>query len=263
MYDFHLDRYAYFQTQITNTRDSIIPFLKSVGFRLEPKLRVMEIGCAEGGVLRAFVDEGFLGTGVELDALRFEQASQYLRKEIADGRVELYHKNIFDLDFKEKFRGQFDLIILKDVIEHVHEQEELLFSLKEYLKPKGHVFLGFPPWYMPFGGHQQICKSKVLSRLPWIHLLPKKGYEFLLNKFKEDATYLMDIKETGIGISRFEKICRELGYSLVGKEHFLISPIYEHKFGLKQRRQFKIIKQIPYLRDFMTTGVYYMIKPIE
>jgi hypothetical protein len=32
---------------------------------------------------------------------------------------------------------------------------------------------------------------------------------------------------------------------------------------LKQRRQFKIIKQIPYLRDFMTTGVYYMIKPVE
>lgn len=127
MYDFHLDRYAYFQTQITNTKDSIIPFLESSGFRIIPKLRVLEIGCAEGGVLRAFVDEGCLGTGVELDALRFEQASQYLRKENADGRVELYHKNIFDLNFKEKFRGKFDLIILKDVIEHVHEQKNYFF----------------------------------------------------------------------------------------------------------------------------------------
>ncbi len=105
MYDFHLDRYAYFQTQIKNTKDSIIPFLKSNGLRIKPGLRVLEIGCAEGGVLRAFVDEGCIGTGVELDELRFEQASIYLRKEIADGRIELYNKNIFDLDFKEKFRG--------------------------------------------------------------------------------------------------------------------------------------------------------------
>ena len=121
MYDFHLDRYAYFQTQIQNTKNSIIPFLKSNGFILNPKLKVMEIGCAEGGVLRAFVDEGCLGTGVELDTLRFEQASVYLKKEIADDRIELYNKNIFDVDFKEKFSGEFDLIILKDVIEHVHE----------------------------------------------------------------------------------------------------------------------------------------------
>ena len=116
---------------------------------------------------------------------------------------------------------------------------------------------------MPFGGHQQICNSKVLSRLPWIHLLPKKAYKFLLNKFKEDTEYLMDIKETGIGINRFEKTCKDVGYSLVGKEHFLISPIYEYKFGLKPQRQFRIIEQIPFLRDFLTTGVYYIIKPVE
>lgn len=159
--------------------------------------------------------------------------------------------------------GEFDLIVLKDVIEHVHEQEKLLFALKSYLKPNGYLFLGFPPWYMPFGGHQQICKSKVLSRLPWIHLLPKKVYKFLLNKFGEDPAYLMDIKETGIGINKFEIICKDAGYSIVGKDHFLISPIYEYKFGMKPRRQFKFIKQIPYLRDFITTGVYYIIQPTE
>lgn len=116
---------------------------------------------------------------------------------------------------------------------------------------------------MPFGGHQQICTSKVLSRLPWIHLLPKNIYKYLLNKFDEDFSYLMDIKETGIGINRFENIYKDAGYLLIGKEHFLITPIYEYKFGLKPRRQFKIIEQIPYFRDFMTTGVYYLIKSVE
>lgn len=72
---------------------------------------------------------------------------------------------------------------------------------------------------------------------------------------------LLISKRLGLA-NRFEKTCKDAGFSLVGKEHFLISPIYEHKFGLKPRRQFKIIKQIPYLRDFFTTGVYYIIKPV-
>ena len=50
---------------------------------------------------------------------------------------------------------QFDLILLKDVIEHIPDQERVIPYLKEFLKPGGRVFFGFPPWYMPHGGHQQ------------------------------------------------------------------------------------------------------------
>ena len=71
----------------------------------------------------------------------------------------------------------------------------------------------------------------------------------------------MEIRDTGISIERFEKICKRKGYQLVHNRHYLINPIYEWKFGWKPKTQGSLIKAIPYIRDFFTTCVYYIIKP--
>ena len=81
-------------------------------------------------------------------------------------------KDIYQVDIEKDLNGLFDIIVLKDVIEHIHDQAKLIGWMKNFLKPGGIVFFGFPPWYMPFGGHQQMCHSKI-SRLPYIHLLPR------------------------------------------------------------------------------------------
>jgi len=260
MYDFHLNRFEYFKTQITNTNRYVIPFIESSGYQLDKGQRVLEIGCAEGGVLKAFVDRTSMGIGVERDALRVEQANEYLKDEIQQGKITIYQNDIFDPEFATKFAGRFDLIVLKDVIEHIHGQEKLLHDLQAYLAPKGKIFLGFPPWRMPFGGHQQVCRSKFLSRSPWIHLLPKPIYKSLLLAFKEKPDWFMDTRETGISIARFEKIARSAGYTITGTKHYLINPIYEFKFGWKPKEQYAFIQHIPYFRDFLTTCVYYLIE---
>lgn len=72
---------------------------------------------------------------------------------------------------------------------------------------------------------------------------------------------LIEIKETGISIERFERITRRTGYRIANVKHYLINPIYEFKFNLKPREQNPIISRIPYLRDFLTTCVYYLITP--
>ena len=74
-------------------------------------------------------------------------------------KVEFLCQNIYEDAFLSRFKNQFDVIILKDVIEHVPEQEKFVPYLKNFLKPGGQIFFGFPPWYMPFGGHQQVCKN--------------------------------------------------------------------------------------------------------
>lgn len=102
-----------------------------------------------------------------------------------------------------------------------------------------------------------------MSLLPWYHLLPVPLYKLFLKAFGEKANVideLLEIKETGISIARFEKIAKQTGYKIIGKQHFLINPIYEFKFGLKPREQFKFITKIPYFRDFVTTCVYYLIE---
>ena len=114
---------------------------------------------------------------------------------------------------------------------------------------------------MPFGGHQQIAHGKWLSKLPWYHLLPRPLYRSILKWNKEPVEELMEIRDTRITIERFEKICRQTGYAVLHKIHYLINPIYEWKFGWKPRKQWAPVKAIPWVRNFFTTCVYYLITP--
>ena len=259
MFEFHKDRKRYFEMQILNTNKYVIPFIEEK-FPLKPGMRVLEIGCGEGGVLKAFINKGCNGVGVELDAPRIGDAQKFLPEDIAAGRLRFVVKDIYQVDIEKDFNGLFDIIVLKDVIEHIHDQPKLIGWLKRFLKPGGIVFFGFPPWYMPFGGHQQICKSTI-SRLPYIHLLPKRIYRWILKSKKENVDEMMEIRETGISIEQFEKICNNEGYKLFHVRHYLLNPIYEWKFGWKPKRQSIIIKAIPFLRNFFTTCVYYIKQP--
>ena len=259
MFEFHADRKRYFDIQVLNAEKYVIPFIEEK-FEVKPGMRVLEIGCGEGGVLKAFINKGCEGVGVELDTLRIDNAVKFLPEDVAAGKIKFVAKNIYNVDVAKDFNGLFDIIVLKDVIEHIHDQSKLIAWMQKFLKPAGVVFFGFPPWYMPFGGHQQICKSKI-SKLPYIHLLPKPLYRSILKSRNENVEEMMEIKETGISIERFEKICRKQGYMLFNKRHYLINPIYEWKFGWKPRKQNFIIKGIPFVRNFFTTCVYYLIKP--
>ena len=71
---------------------------------------------------------------------------------------------------------------------------------------------------MPFGGHQQMAKSKLLSKLPWFHLLPKSIYKKILSWGGQDPITLnefMEIKDTGISIERFERIVKQNQFQIL------------------------------------------------
>ena len=260
MFDFHKDRKRYFEIQVLNTEEYVIPFIEEK-FSIKNGMRVLEIGCGEGGVLKAFLNKGCKGVGVEFDESRIENAKLFMPDEVASGKIRFVTKDIYKVDAEKDLDGIFDIIVLKDVIEHIHDQPKLIGWMKIFLKPGGIIFFGFPPWYMPFGGHQQMCHSK-LAKMPYIHLLPKGIYRWMLKKKKEPVGALMEIRDTGISIERFEKICKKEGYKLLHKRHYFLNPIYKWKFGWKSRRQSVIIKLIPFVRNFFTTCVYYIIQPI-
>lgn len=258
MFEFHADRKRYFDIQVLNAEKYVIPFIEEK-FAVRPGMRVLEIGCGEGGVLKAFINKGCEGVGVELDAPRIVDAEKFLPEDIAKGKLRFVTKDIYDVDVEKDFNGLFDIIILKDVIEHIHDQAKLIGWMKKFLCPGGIVFFGFPPWYMPFGGHQQMCRSRI-SKLPYIHLLPRPLYKWILKKKKEPVEAMMEIRDTGISIERFEKICKKEGYSFLHKRHYLLNPIYEWKFGWKPKKQIGLVKSIPFIRNFFTTCVYYIIQ---
>ena len=264
-FSFHTNFELYYQHQLENAQRYVIPFIEQSGM-ITRGMRVLEIGCAEGGVLRAFIGLGCIGTGIELVSERAERAKLFNKEEIESGKLSILTKNIYDVNPQQLFPEGFDIIILKDVIEHIPEQHRFMRVLKDFLSPNGRIFLGFPPWYMPFGGHQQICHHRLLSRTPWIHLLPRPCYKALLKAFKEPdecVQELLEIQETGISIERFEKICSSEKYQVLSRKLFLINPIYSLKFNLKPRELPKILAKVPFLRNFFTTTAFFTIKMLN
>nr|MBP6456989.1 class I SAM-dependent methyltransferase [Chitinophagaceae bacterium] len=224
---------------------------------------ILEIGCGEGGVLKPFVDKGCKCLGVDLAQQRLDLANEYLAEDVAKGNVSFLNQNILEEQFLTKYKNSFDVIILKDVIEHIYEQEKFIPELRKLLKPNGVVFFGFPPWHMPFGGHQQNAVSKWASKLPYYHILPRKMYISILKKFGESdgiIDSLLEIKDTQITIERFEKIVKKSNFRIDKKQWFLINPIYKYKFGLNARKQNWLFGAVPFVRNFLTTCAYYTIR---
>lgn len=258
MYEFHSNTDWYFQMQKLTSQNYIIPFIEEV-YPILPGAHVLEIGCNQAGVLNAFLERGCVGVGVDLDTGRIKEGSKKLNDYIESGQLKLIAKDIYLVDHEKDLGGKFDIIVLKDVIEHIPDQEKLLKRMKELLNPNGVIFLGFPPWQMPFGGHQQMCKNKILSHLPYFHLLPMPVYKSILKIFKENVKGLSEIKETGISIERFKKIINRTSYKTTNQRYYFINPIYQYKFNLKVREQLPFIRSIPYLRNFLTTSVFFII----
>ena len=255
----HSDRKQYFKEQGFTTEKYVIPFIEDC-LKISAQTRVLEIGCGEGGNLKPFHDIGCETVGVDISERKLEKAKAFFKEYDENNIPQFLSQDIYDVD--EKALGSFDLIIMRDVIEHIHDQEKFMRHVKKFLKKDGKLFLGFPPWYMPFGGHQQICKSKILSVTPYFHLFPKFIYKSILKLFGESQRAiesLLEIKQTGISIERFNTILKREHYTINKMVPYLINPNYEIKFRLKPRKQLGLISMIPFIRNFYTTCCYYLV----
>ena len=258
MQDRHKNRVQYFQEQVYTTSKYIMPFIRDV-FPVSDQTTVQEIGCGEGGNLKPFLEIGCRVTGIDISPSKIDQARLFLDKPEYRNKLRLIAEDIYNIHDPSV---KADLILMRDVIEHIHDQERFMSFLKQFLLPGGMIFIAFPPWYNPFGGHQQVCRSKILSRLPYFHLLSTFLYKWILKVSGEsEGTIrgLLEVKETGLSIERFERILAKERYKIEKVHHYLINPNYEIKFKLKPRRQSRFIAAIPFIRDFLTTSSYYMI----
>jgi len=88
------------------------------------------------------------------------------------------------------------------------------------------------------------------------------GLMKLLGVNKPGIDFMLETKSTGISIERFNRIIKASNFELIDEKFYLFNPIYEHKFGIKPRTQTKIISGIPWVRNFLTMGVYALVKAV-
>lgn len=257
MQERHADGERYFKELAYTSEKYLLPFIESVK-EVTSDMRVLEIGCGMGGNLQPFVQRGCRVTGVDLGKDRIENAACMLDAAHQSG-IELISADIFTV---EHLKGCFDLIIVHDVIEHIPDKVRFFQLIRKFLRPQGLVFLAFPAWQMPFGGHQQICKNRFLSHLPFYHLLPRFMYKGVLKLFGETANTideLLSIKDCGLTIEGCKKYINRFNYKIHKREFYFINPHYEVKFKLKPRKLSKAIVAIPYLRNFFCTSSFWLI----
>ncbi len=259
MQERHINRNKYFEEQSITTEKYVIPFINSVK-KIDRQTSVLEIGCGEGGNLVPFAKLGCKRVlGIDMSQAKIANANTFFRNMNLSERTEFVCDDIYNISPEDI--GTFDVIIMRDVLEHIHNQEKFMDFVRRFMKPDSAFFLGFPPWHNPFGGHQQICRSKFLSKLPYFHILPKALYRFILKSFGEPERgieSLLEIKDTRISIERFEKIIKKT-YKKQKRIFYLINPNYEIKFGLKPRKISSLISWIPFFRGFFITTNYYVI----
>lgn len=263
MQERHSRREKYFEEQSFTSKNYVIPFFNDVR-KIRPGTEVLEIGCGEGGNLKPFLDLGCKVTGVDILETKIRNAEKYFENHNYRMNLNLIASDIYDPP--AELNRKFDIIVMRDVLEHIHNQERFMHYVKIFLKKDGLFFLGFPPWQNPFGGHQQMCHSPFLSKLPWFHLLPGRLYPGLMRALKEPESRIQDlleIKETRITIERFRKIINKENYKVRKRVCWFINPNYKIKFNLKPRKMPALIRGIPYLRNFLITTCYFILEKGE
>src|SRR5574344_98140 len=253
----YINREQYFTELATTSRSYYLDFIRSYK-RFDSTSRILEIGCGEGGNLLPFAELGCYVCGVDLSESKIANAKLFFEKRGVKG-------DFLCGDFLQSQSDSnfFDIILIHDVIEHIEPENKLGFfaNVKKFLKPDGIVFWGFPAWQMPFGGHQQICKSKVCSKVPFVHLLSKGVYKGYLKLFGVESSRideLMSIKRSRMTVESFERLCRESGYVILNRTLWLINPHYEAKFHLHPTKLGGLMSKIPYLRNFFSTSCFYI-----
>ena len=248
----------YFGYQYGLGREYIAPYLKSNGVVLNGA-RICEIGCGEGGVLAALAQEG---------------ATEVLGIDIRDSALESSRKGFSALGLNADFaihnitaeapppnwKGHFDFVTLRDVIEHLDDTETSLRNVMEFVKPGGWLFIVFPPYYSPFGAHQHLLDN-TMGKLPYVQTMPNA----IFNRAYKNARLQIDVDEVSrlrnirLTIGKMRRVIKKANLELVREELYFIRPVFKMKFGLPPIRA-NVLRHIPGLRELTALEASYLLR---
>ncbi|MFC1626825.1 class I SAM-dependent methyltransferase [Patescibacteria group bacterium] len=90
----------------------------------------LEMGAAEGYILRRLIIDGLVKNGVAFDILpdRLEKGKLRAKKEGISKNIKFISGDGRTLPFNN---NEFDIVMLLDVLEHIHKKEDVIQALKE------------------------------------------------------------------------------------------------------------------------------------
>jgi len=235
----------HFFEQQEYTRSFLIPYFHKYIPAFE-NFTILEIGCGEAGLMNVFNEMGIRTIGVELEPSRVETARQ------KNPHLNIRVGDITNARIVADLGTQFDLIIMRDVIEHVPDRKAAFSHLYQLLRESGYLYITFPPRFSGFAGHQQNGKT-VLRYLPYLHLLPESLIRTLGQLFHENPAVIRAVVENykiGLSIRSFKKYLSLHKFSVLQWDLYISRPIYQIRF------QVPVVKfpPVPLLQEFLAFG---------
>lgn len=247
----------YFGYQYGLGADYIVPYLRSRGVDFRGS-NICEIGCGEGGVLAALADQGAkyaLGIDIRQEALDRAEIIFPALHIPSDFRIH----DVTNQETPAEWRGKFDFVTLRDVMEHLEKTSTSLRHVMDFLKPGGYLYIVFPPYYSPFGGHQHLLQN-FWGKLPFLQFLPDALFQPLIRSGRsidvEEVTRLRKIRLT---IGSFERAIRNAGLEIVDEQLYFLRPVFKLKFGLPSVRV-NVLRHIPGLREVGALEAAYLLR---
>lgn len=230
----------------------LLPLLARLGVALDGK-SVLDVGCGYGGVLAGLGERFRLreALGIDLDPEMIRVGREKCQPEV----------RLDNCDFFALEGGVYDLILMRDVLEHIVNVERALAKAAALLNPGGIIYATFAPFYGPFGGHQH-NGAGLFSRLPWVQFLPEGVLRRLLrfpgNSYKsatELAADMDSVLRTRLTLARFRRGASKAGLGIRYHAQYLVRPDYRLKFGLPALR----FPGIPAAEELLCTGAEAML----
>ncbi len=228
--DWHPRTKRNFRMQYRLAVHTLIPWLESLHL-LPANAAVCEIGCAEGGVLDAFVERGTsYALGTDIMAPLLEQISAPIAEHLGLSVAFAHHDVIYDA-IPDVWRERFDVVVLRDVIEHLDDASIALQNISRIIKPGGVILVTFPPYLSAFGGHQQLLGTTA-GNLPWVHLLPKSLFFGMIAKgdpMNQDE--LRRLHRIRCSPDQIRRDAKGAGLQLAGERYFGLRPVFRWKYN--------------------------------
>jgi 2-polyprenyl-3-methyl-5-hydroxy-6-metoxy-1,4-benzoquinol methylase len=154
------------------TYDSIVQQIKP--FFADDKVRIVDVGCATGGLLATFQKNGY-GNILGIDPS--PSCSRTAQK--------LYGIRVKNLPVSEipDFESPFDLVVLNSVLEHIRDLDDSLKTMKNLLKPGGLIWIEVPDVTrfadLTSVAFQQFSMEHInfFSSISLTNLMQKNGFE--------------------------------------------------------------------------------------
>ena len=167
-------------------------------------LKILDVGCGEGGTSLALVERGAQITAIDFNPKRVEK----FRKKVFTAGVDLSIKvgNAQNLNFPNE---AYDCILLQDVLEHLPHPEKAVQEINRVLKRNGLVYISTPNRWSPLN-----FISDPHWNLPVVSVLPRKAVAYFITKIVQREKFTRKDFAALLSIYKIRRLFKDANFTL-------------------------------------------------